>query len=455
MMKTAVILCAGKGTKLWPYAQIRNKVMMPVSNRPIVSYAVDSLTQLGFDKIVLVAGPFADEVRGYFRDDARVRVLTDDAPKGAAYSLLRAKDEVESDFLLLYGDTIIDTDDLRLLRDAFLSTRENTALVGEIKDRSSEHVGCTIEDGRVTEIHGHSRDNSTHRFAAFALRQEIFDVLPYNGCRFTYTDVGMMSPVEGYFELTLMDELRRGTPLRAVLAGKEFFDIDRPWDILYANDRINEKRCTALTQNELAEGASVDPTAMINGFVRLGKNSRIGRGVIVEGNLIVGDNTEIINGAIIGGNVVIGSRSKVRNGCYIAPRSTVGNECIVSHAAELDGMILDRVYLYHYMEWNGVIGENTDLGAATVCGSLRFDDSITLQRVKGRREFHNGFGDAVFLGDYCRTGVNAIFMPGVKVGVYSIVGAGVVLTRDVADNTLIYAEQTLTEKPWGPEKYGW
>lgn len=454
-MKTAVILCAGKGTKLWPYAQIRNKVMMPVSNRPIVAYAVDSLIQLGFQKIVLVAGPFADEVRGCFRDETRVRVLTDDAPKGAAYSLLCAKDEVDEDFLLLYGDTIIETEDLRALRDAFLETRENTALVGAIADRSSEHIGCTVADGFVREIFGHSRGDSTHQFAAFALRHDIFDALPYNGRRFTYTDVGMMSPVEGYFELTLADELRRGTPLRCVCAASEFFDIDRPWDILYANDRINEKRCAALTQNELAEGASIDPTAVLRGYVRLGKNTRIGHGVIVEGNLIAGDNCEILNGAIIGGSVVIGNRSKVRNGCYIAPRSTVGNECIVSHAAELDGMILDRVYLYHYMEWNGVIGENTDLGAATVCGSLRFDDSITLQRVKGRREFHNGFGDAVFLGDYCRTGVNAIFMPGVKVGVYSIVGAGVVLTRDVADNTLIYAEQTLTEKPWGPEKYGW
>lgn len=454
-MKTAVILCAGKGTKLWPYAQIRNKAMMPVSNRPIAAFAVDSLTQLGFEKIVLVAGPFADEVRAYFRDNARVCVLTDHAPKGAAYSLLCAKDEVDEDFLLLYGDTIVDTDDLRALLDAFLSSRGNTALVGAIEDRSSEHIGCTVADGFVRAIYGHSRDESTHRFAAFALRREIFEALPYNGCRFTDTDVGMMPPVEGYLEITLADELRRGEPLHAVCAASEFYDVDRPWDILYANTKINEKRCDALTQNELAEGASIDPSAVVNGYVRLGRNSRIGRGVLVEGNLIVGDDTEIINGAIVGGSVVIGDRCKIRNYCYIAPRSTVGNECIVSHAAELDGMILNRVYLYHYMEWNGVIGDNTDLGAATVCGSLRFDDSITLQRVKGRREFHNGFGDAVFLGDYCRTGVNAILMPGVKVGVYSVVGAGVVLTRDVPDNTLIYAEQTLTEKPWGPEKYGW
>jgi len=46
-------------------------------------------------------------------------------------------------------------------------------------------------------------------------------------------------------------------------------------------------------------------------------------------------------------------------------------------------------------------------------------------------------------------------MPGVKTGVYSIVGAGVVLREDLADNTLIYAEQTHVKKAWGPEMYGW
>ena len=455
MMKTAVILCAGSGTKLWPYAQIRNKVMMPVSNQPIVSYGVKSLEALGFEQILLVAGPFHEQIRACFRDHPKVQVVVDPSPKGAAYSLLCAKEYIHEDFLVLYGDTIVDTDDLRALRDAFLAAQNNTALVGAIPDRSSEHIGCTLCGEFVQEIFGHSRDESTHQFAAFALRREMLEALPYSSCRFTDTDVGMMSPIEGYLEITLADELRRGNPFRAVCAKAPFFDIDRPWDILYANTQINRKRCEALTENHLAEGASIDPTAIVHGFVQLGRNTRIGRGVIVEGNLIAGDDTEIINGAIVGGSVVVGNRAKIRNGCYIAPYSTVGQDCIVSHAAELDGMILDQVYLYHYMEWNGIIGENTDLGAATVCGSLRFDDSITLQRVKGRREFHNGYGDAVFLGDYCRTGVNAIFMPGVKVGPYSVIGAGVLLNRDVPDRTLIYQQQNLIEKPWGPEKYGW
>ena len=454
-MKDAVVLCAGAGTKIWPYAQIRSKVMMPISNRPIVSYVVDSLQQLGVSNIVLVAGPFAEEIRAYFRGNAAVRVIDDPQPKGTAASLLCAAPYVQNDFLTLYGDTIPDADDLRSLTETFAAAQEHTALVSKMQNRTSDCIGCAVADGKLTDVFGHSRDDGTHQFAAFAFRHDLFSVLPYTPIRFPYTDVGMMTPVESHLEALLGDLLRQGETIRAVETAKPFFDIDRPWDILYANHEINFMRCGALTENRLAQGASIDPSASISGFVQLGKNSSIGKNVIISGNIIVGDDTEIKNGAILQGNIVIGDRSRIRNACYIDSGSTVGNECVVSHAAELDGMILDRVYLYHYMEWCGLIGLNTDLGAATVCGSLRFDDSITMQRVKGRKEPHNGYGDAVFLGDYCRTGVNAILMPGVKVGVYSVVGAGVILQQDVPDRTLVYCKQELQQKPWGPEQYGW
>jgi len=454
-MKNAVILCAGEGTKLWPYASVRCKAMMPVSNKPIVAYSVEALAEMGFGNIVIVANRFAEELTAYFRDEPRVTVILDDKPKGTAFSLLKASAHVDGDFLTLYGDTIAAPEDLRALADAFAASGENTALVDVIRDRTGDVIGCTVEDGAVGEILGHPRGDITHFFGGFAFRHDFFGVLKFNSGRFGYTEVGMMVPVEGYLEATLADEQRRGMKINVVEAKQRVFDIDKPWHILEANAEINRRRCGALTQNVLAEGASIDPTAVINGYVSLGKNSKIGKNVIIEGNIIVGGNTEIKNGAIISGSVVIGDNCKIRNACFIETETTIGNECIVSHAAEVDGMILDRVYLYHYMEWCGIIGANTDLGAATVCGSLRFDDFITLQNVKGRREFHRGAGDAVFLGDYCRTGVNAIIMPGVKVGVYSVIGAGVTLNRDVPDRTLIYNEQNLVEKKWGPEKYGW
>jgi bifunctional UDP-N-acetylglucosamine pyrophosphorylase/glucosamine-1-phosphate N-acetyltransferase len=115
---------------------------------------------------------------------------------------------------------------------------------------------------------------------------------------------------------------------------------------------------------------------------------------------------------------------------------------------------MEGAYSYHYGEYWGVVGRNADLGAATVCGTLRFDDQQTIHRVRGRREIPRSGANASYLGDFTRTGVNAILMPGVKVGPYSVVGAGVILNEDVPNNTLVYAKQELVKRPWGPEQYG-
>ena len=61
----------------------------------------------------------------------------------------------------------------------------------------------------------------------------------------------------------------------------------------------------------------------------------------------------------------------------------------------------------------------------------------------------------LYMGDYSRTGVNAMLMPGCKVGCYSCVGPGVIAYEDVPSRTVVLVKQELTTRPWGPEKYGW
>jgi bifunctional UDP-N-acetylglucosamine pyrophosphorylase/glucosamine-1-phosphate N-acetyltransferase len=86
---------------------------------------------------------------------------------------------------------------------------------------------------------------------------------------------------------------------------------------------------------------------------------------------------------------------------------------------------------------------------------LRFDDGETAWRSKGRTEVPPFAANAAYLGDYSRTGVNAILMPGRRVGVYSCVGPGVVLYEDLPDRTMVSVRQELETRPWGPERYGW
>jgi bifunctional UDP-N-acetylglucosamine pyrophosphorylase/glucosamine-1-phosphate N-acetyltransferase len=210
-----------------------------------------------------------------------------------------------------------------------------------------------------------------------------------------------------------------------------------------------------LKSNDLAEGAYIDPLAVVNGYVKLGKNSYIGRNCTINGNIIVGDDTVIDNGAIIDGFAMVGDRAEIKNYCYITGGSTIGNQCKVLHGAEFFGTLFDHCYLYHYMEIDGLLGFNVDIGAACVCGTLRFDEKSSSVVVKGHRTTPRNFANATYIGDYTRTGVNCTFMPGVRVGIYCAIGPTAYITEDVPDRTLLLVKQEHILKPWGPEKYGW
>jgi bifunctional UDP-N-acetylglucosamine pyrophosphorylase/glucosamine-1-phosphate N-acetyltransferase len=472
---------------MWPYAEVRPKAMIPVGGKPIAAIQVDMLRDLGFDRIVIVGGTMSEQLASFFSrspyttDDGRplvtvVRVPASGSPAGTAFSLCAAEPLIARDepFLVLYGDTLLEKDDLARLANGFASLCASAApgplaaaLVSPLGGESPrDWICCRLRapretgaspawDAEIERIAGHPRDEYTHRFCAFAFTPAFLPRCARNPGIFTEVQVGMMPPVEGHLEMSLAELLADGHSLPVWEARGRFFDLDKPWHILEANDWFVRTACGALTGHELAPGASIDESAEVNGFVRLGENSRIGKGVVVNGNVIVGAGTVIENGAILQGHHMIGDGTYIGHYSYLAPGSTVGSRCVISHCAELDGMIMDNVYLYHYMEFYGIVGTGTDLGAATVCGTLRFDDGDTVHTIRGRKEAAGAYANAVYLGDYARTGVNAILMPGVKVGVYSVVGPGVVLYDDLPDRTIVTLKQELQRREWGPHRYGW
>lgn len=457
-MKTAVILAAGKGTRIWPYAEVKPKVMIPVANRPVIFYNIEKLQELGFDTIIIAASAMKEQIVNYYRNILCVKVVDVGQTAGAACSLYAVRDYIrEETFLVLYGDTILEKADIAALVSRVESGDEASyALVSPLRNESSgDWVCCSLNGGFIENILGHPREDCTHRFCAFAFHKEFFKYLETNAGIFKNVQVGMMSPTEAYIEMSVADFIRDGRKVSAIETTKYFIDMDKPWHILEANDFLVETKCRELSGNVLGEDAILDPTAQVRGYVCLGRGSVIGRNVIINGSVIIENNTIIENGAIIDGNAVIGSDCYIGNYCYISGGSSIGDRCVVNHCAELDGIIMECVYLYHYMEFYGIIGNNTDLGAATVCGTLRFDDGSTMHRIKSRKELPRNHSNATYLGDYCRTGVNTILMPGCKVGPYSIIGPGVLLHEDVPNGTLVMLKQELVKSKWGHEKYGW
>ena len=458
-IKQAIVLAAGEGRKAWPYGVTQNKAAFPVAGQPLIRWTVAMLREAGIGAITVVCGYRQEQLRYALRDLPPVQWIEQTNPIGTAHALLTALQaqnwQPGDDILVLYGDVVLTPEHLEPLIGAEESP---AALMYPVAAGESRHWLCArVDGGRIVQVLGHPREDVTHRFAGgFRFRPaELLPFLEANPGRMQSIEVGQMPPDEWHFEESIQMSIEAGMEWQAVEIGAPFVDIDKPWHLMRANYELAHYRTERLTRDEIAPTARVHDSALIEGHIRLGEHSEIGPRCIIKGNLIVGDNTIITDGAIVEANCVIGNHTRIQRYCQVEKGSVVGDHCIIGHAAEFGGLMMDRTYFYHYGEYWGVLGTACDLGAATVCGNLRFDDDQTEHRIRGHKEKPDWGANAAYLGDYVRTGVNCIIMPGVKVGPWSVLGAGTIISEDVPERMRVWVEQQIQRKSWGPERYGW
>ncbi len=463
-MTTAIILAAGAGAKVWPFSEVRNKCALPVLNVPLVRRLADGLRRVGFREVAVVVGHQAASVKAAFVDDPGVRFL--EPPRtawphcaGTAGAALAGVRELPSDdgWLVVSGDLVLGDDSLRALKQRFEHARPlAAALVHPLgTDQPQDWLCCETRDDRLTAVEGHSRDFGQRLCGAYALSPRALRYLECNPGLFRHVPVGGMPPLEAELAESLAMMVDAGEEvLTAPTASPLFIDVDKPWHILEANRRLFDEQIAQLDGDQIAATARVAESAEISGRVVLGKGAVIGPRCVVEGGLMIAEGGQVTNGVIVRGGCVVGRGALVRDYAQVAG-AVIGARCVVGHGAEFSGVMFDGAYLYHYCEVFGVVGESVDIGAATVCGTLRFDDQNTQHLIRGRRETPMVGANATYFGDFSRTGVNAVTMPGVKIGARSIVGAGVVLYEDLPSGKIITVKQDLQVKDWGPARHGW
>jgi len=452
-----LVLAAGKGEKLAPFSMTRPKSMIPVANVPICERIVESLKENGIEEVALVIGPMGERIRNWLGDGSRLGVkityLEQATPSGTASAAALAKDFVgDEDFILVHGDLVFHPDVLKAVINDHLKNQTLCSVLSTKAGDPMHSFGASAdESGRIKEVAWRPRDLNVQILGLYAFSRRAMDYILNNPGIMLSVPVGIMPAKEAELNESLSEMVENGELVKAVETAGYVVDVDYPWDIITASrfavlGMINEIKTT-----EVEKGAYVSSGAKVQGPIYVGEGSRVEDGVYIEGPVWIGHNSRISRGAIVEGPSVIGDNSTLDAYCYVA-HSVIGNNVKIGHAAEVFGIIFDRVYIVHYSEIAGIIGESTDIGAATVVGTLRFDDERAIVDVKGNKKIAE---NVAFVGDYCRTGVNAILMPGVRIGPYSIVGPGVILYDDLEPNKILLAKQELIKKDWGPSKYGW
>jgi len=113
VLRQAVILVGGLGTRLGERTKTIPKPMLPVGGRPFLDTLIDEIARYdAFDEILLLAGHKAESILtrydGTVRGRARLAVSLEQAPLGTAGALVHATGLLQERFLLLNGDSFFD-----------------------------------------------------------------------------------------------------------------------------------------------------------------------------------------------------------------------------------------------------------------------------------------------------------------------------------------------------------
>ncbi|MEM3896431.1 MAG: sugar phosphate nucleotidyltransferase [Archaeoglobaceae archaeon] len=351
----AVILAAGKGERLQPLTDYKPKALLPICNKPLLDYHVEMLKE-HVDEIAVVVGYLENEIRKRYPE---LKFYRDEKIKGTASALLAARNFVDDDFILLYGDVFYDGSIEEVVR-----TRNSMGIVA-VSD-VSRFGEVIFRDGKLLEIR--EKTGSGKGFVNAGIYHFDPSILDF-------VEITEQSP-RGEFELTDSISMMSKTKQVNVVELEGYWsDIGYPWDYLDVNMHVLEKI----------------------GFS-------------------VGENTEIWSNATIRKPAVIGENCEIKN-CVIE-KSVVGNECVVGEFSVLKrSVLMDKSNVPHlnYVA-DSVIAENCNLGAGTKIANLRFDEASVKVTVKGKRIDSGKRKLGAFIGYNVKTAINVSIYPGVKIG---------------------------------------
>ena len=146
-----IIPLAGKGTRLRPHTHVVPKPMLKVAGRPVMSYVMDDVMQLGnVEQVVYITGHLKEKVEAFAAAayDVPSVFIEQDVQDGTAGAVARARALIDSPVLIIFVDTIFDAD-LSLLKNC---TDDGIIWTKEVEDYQRFGVVVTDANGHMTRI---------------------------------------------------------------------------------------------------------------------------------------------------------------------------------------------------------------------------------------------------------------------------------------------------------------
>jgi bifunctional UDP-N-acetylglucosamine pyrophosphorylase/glucosamine-1-phosphate N-acetyltransferase len=415
----ALLLAAGEGVRLMPITATRPKHLIKIAGKPILQFCLEAVKKAGIDEAVIVTHYMGESIRSYFGDGAKLGLklsyVEQKAVLGTGNAAEAAEPYVDGDFVLIYGDLLFGQDAVKDVLSQFKSGK-TAAVMGVVPVDKPESYGIIEQDkeGKVKRIvekpvAGKAPSNLANA-GVYVFSHDVFSKIKQT-----------KKSIRGEWELTdaiTMLAQEGKTVLAAQLSKDDWFDVGRPWDLLDAN-------VWALKRMEHKVLGTVEQGAHLIGPVTVTESARVRSGAYIEGPVFIDEEADV------------GPNCYIRAGTSLGKKTRVGNGCEIKNSILMDGTHAGHL---SYVG-DSILGEKCNLGAGTIMANYRFDAGFIKMMVKdqavdtGRRKL------GAVLGDNVKTGIKSLFMPGVKVGANTWVGANFMVERDLRENTMAFLKQ--------------
>jgi glucose-1-phosphate thymidylyltransferase len=308
----AIVLCAGLGTRLRPLTFSTAKHLIPVANKPVLYFGIESLVAVGAREIGIIVSKESRSVIQNAVDDgqrwgAQVTYIEQPTPRGLAHAAQCAESFVGTDpFVMYLGDNLI-PEGLTAAAEHFRRSAANAVVMLKAVNDPSHFGIAEIENDRIVRLVEKPKQP----------RSNLAIVGGYFFDHHIFESIRQIKPSwRNEYEITdaVQHLIDRGLTVRPYVLTSWWKDAGKPEDILDAN-RAMLDRLSPIVQG------TVDAASTL------------------EGNVSVGEATEII-GSHIRGPVIIGAEARIVH-AHIGPFTSIGDRVHVIDSRIEDSVVMD------------------------------------------------------------------------------------------------------------------
>jgi bifunctional UDP-N-acetylglucosamine pyrophosphorylase/glucosamine-1-phosphate N-acetyltransferase len=447
---TTVILAAGEGKRMRSRTP---KMLHRMCGRPLIAYPLRLARTLS-DRVVMVIGPGADDVRAAIGQDVAIAEQLERLGTGHAVLQARSACPAEGMILVLAGDMpLLSLETLERLVQHHRATGAAATVLTALVERPQGYGRVLRQGGRVKRI-VEDRDATDDEKKINEINTSVYCF----DAKRLWPTLGELKPDNDQGELYITDVVgllaRAGARVEAVAVGD-------PAEALGVNDRKQLAQVATiqrrLTLDRLmAEGVTVlDPASTyVDDTVTIGSDTMLYPNVLIEGATTIGSDAVIGTGCqIVSSQIADGVRlrpycvvtdSEIQEGaelgpfCHLRPNAVIGPQAKLGNFVEVKKSRIGRGSKANHLAYIGdaTVGDGVNIGAGAITCNY---DGFTKSETK--------IGDGAFIG------TNVSMVAPLTIGEGAYIGSGAVITKDVPPDALaVERSPQVTKEGWASRR---